>query len=715
MSSALFSSVWYRVAAVKPRLLSHAHIYRHYYRGQQWYVLQDKVAGRYHRFSPSVYYLISLMDGQRSLQQIWEEAVGHDGEEAPTQDETIQLMGQLHNAGVLASDVTPDTRDLYQKYNRQRSKQASQKLLSPLSIKIPMLDPEKFLAATLKMAAPLFSIPGFIMWLLLVGSAVVAGMLNWAPLTENIVDTVTTPANLLLLWFLFPVIKAFHELGHGYACKRWGGEVHEMGIMLLVFMPVPYVDASAASAFRERYKRLIVSAAGMLVELALASVALFIWLLVEPGLVKTLAYNTILIAGVSSIFFNANPLLRYDGYYMLADVLEIPNLGTRANQYLGYLIQRYLFGVRALSSPVSAPGERGWFIFYSIASFLFRCVVMISIALFVAGRFFLFGVVMAFMALGNLIVYPVVKHMIFVLSSPKLQLQRGRALVVTISMIGAACLALFALPVPHWTNAEGVLWMPEEVAVRAGTSCFIEEVVEATGSQVNLGQPLLHCTDATLEADLAIAKATLEEANTQYLAELNNNAYMASIVKDKVSLAQANLARISERLQETDILSQASGRWILVLEDDAKGRYVNKGDIVGYVIAGSYNQVKVAVTQQRVDLVRDQTRSVELLPSGVDAQRLHGRLQREVPGGSQYLPSPALGSGGGGAISVDPRDENATLAFERVFIFDVEIEGAELEPNFGRRIYVRFHHDDEPLGVQWIRGFRQLLLGEFGV
>ena len=196
----------------------------------------------------------------------------------------------------------------------------------------------------------------------------------------------------MLLWITFPFVKALHELGHGFAVKRWGGEVHEMGIMFLVFMPVPYVDASAASAFQSKYQRMVVGSAGMLVEVFIAALAMFVWLNVEPGMIRAVAFNVMLIAGVSTVLFNGNPLLRFDGYYVLMDWLEIPNLGSRANQYIGYLIQRYPFGIRNAQSPVSARGERGWFVFYSIASFCYRMFIFATIIWFVAGEFFVVGV-----------------------------------------------------------------------------------------------------------------------------------------------------------------------------------------------------------------------------------------------------------------------------------------------------------------------------------
>src|SRR5262249_14668481 len=157
----------------------------------------------------------------------------------------------------------------------------------------------------------------------------------------------------------------------------WGGEVHELGIMLLILVPVPYVDASSSSAFREKWRRAVVGGAGIMVEAALASAAIIVWISVEPGLVRAVAFNVALIAGVSTLFFNGNPLLRFDGYYMLCDLIEIPNLGTRANKYFFYLIERYVLRLSDAKSPVSARGEEFWFFFYAVASYIYRMFIMV--------------------------------------------------------------------------------------------------------------------------------------------------------------------------------------------------------------------------------------------------------------------------------------------------------------------------------------------------
>ena len=344
MAASLFDPSWYRVANVRPRLRDHAEFHRHHYRGERWYVLQDHTSERFHRFTPSAYQLIGLINGQRTIQQIWDLLVENNADAVPTQSEIIRLLGQLHGADVLMSDIPPDVEELFQRYQKRQSSQRWQKLKTPLAIRIPLFDPDKFLSATNGLGRLIFSKLGAALWLLVVGVALFLTLQHWPDLTENVTEKVLSPQNILLLWLSFPIVKACHEFGHAFATKAWGGEVHEMGVMLLVLMPIPYVDASAASAFREKRRRVIVGAAGMMVELFLAAIALFVWLNIEPGFARAIAYNVMLIAGISTILFNGNPLLRFDGYYIFADAVEIPNLAARSNKYITYLIQKYAFG-----------------------------------------------------------------------------------------------------------------------------------------------------------------------------------------------------------------------------------------------------------------------------------------------------------------------------------------------------------------------------------
>lgn len=155
---------------------------------------------------------------------------------------------------------------------------------------------------------------------------------EWIRLTNNLVDRVLSSSNLFLLWFTYPVVKGIHEWAHGMAVKAWGGNVREMGLMFILFVPVPYVNASASYHFPSKWTCAMVSAAGIAAELLVGALATYVWLQVESELIHAIAFNIILIAGVSTLLVNGNPLMRYDGYFILSDLVEIPNLAQRSTQ-----------------------------------------------------------------------------------------------------------------------------------------------------------------------------------------------------------------------------------------------------------------------------------------------------------------------------------------------------------------------------------------------
>jgi putative peptide zinc metalloprotease protein len=297
------------------------------------------MSGRHHRFSPVANHLLALMDGDRTVEEIWDAINTYLGDDAPTQGEMIQLLARLHVAEVMVCDTLPDTEELFERFTQHARSIMRQRMSSPLYVRVPLIDPDAFLERWLHVVRPLFTRVGLALWLGMVGLATLAAARHWPELLDAGAERFIDPRQLLLLVITYPVVKAIHEFGHAFATKVWGGPVHEMGVTFLVFMPIPYVDASSASAFGDKRKRMLVGAAGVMVELGLAALALLLWLSVEPGAVRMIAYNVVMIGGLSTLLFNGNPLLRFDGYYVLADALELPNLARRSTDYLGYLLQ----------------------------------------------------------------------------------------------------------------------------------------------------------------------------------------------------------------------------------------------------------------------------------------------------------------------------------------------------------------------------------------
>jgi putative peptide zinc metalloprotease protein len=712
VSDSLFSPSWYRVAALRPRLREHVELHRHSYRGQIWYLLQDHATGRSHRFSVAAHAVIGLFDGRRTLDEIWDNAVELLGDDAPTQDEVLGLLAQLHNADALQSDLPPDSEELFRRAERQQRQKARARVRSPLAIRIPLWDPEHFLGRTMPFVAPLFTVAAFVLWgVLVTWGAVLAGQ-HWPDLTENLADRVLAPQNLFLLWLVYPAVKLLHELAHGYAIKRWGGEVHELGIMLLVFMPVPYVDASASTAFRPKHQRMVVAGVGIMVELLLAALALIAWVGMEPGIARTLAYNVMLIGGVSTLLFNGNPLLRFDGYYVLADALEIPNLAPRATAYLGYLFRRYLFGQREASDPARAAGERFWFVTYGLAAFVYRLFILCVIVLFVASQFFFVGVLLAAWALYAGVFTPVFQTFGKLLRDPGLN-RRPERLRAGLAVAAVAILLLFLVPLPFRGSADGVLWVPEDAQVRAGTPGFVAAVLAASGTVVAEGDPIARLEDPILEARVAVLEARVRELELTVTAQFADRVAV-SVSREELAAARLDLADARERRRALEIRAPHAGSLVIPDVTDLPGRWVQQGQLVAYVTRTPMATVRVTVPQTEIGLLRSRLREAQVAIADTRFQPLEARLSRFVPGGTEQLAHPALGTSGGGPIAVRPGDELGRETLERVFELDLEL--ADAVPGFiGRRVHVRFDYGRAPLSLQLWRALRQLFLKRFGV
>jgi putative peptide zinc metalloprotease protein len=715
MKKSFFSPSWYRVAELRPRLRNHATIHRQHYRKQLWYVLQDRTSGRFQRFSPAAHLVISLLDGQRTVQEIWDLACSQLGDDALTQNEMIRLLAQLHSSDVLSGDVPPDLAEMSERATRQRRRKLATSFMNPLAVRLPILDPEEFLNATFPLVRPLFSWIGALVFLALVSYALVLAGAHWSELTNNLADRVLATESLLLLLLTYPFVKALHELGHGYAVKKWGGEVHEIGVMFLVFMPVPYVDASAASVFHEKWRRALVGAAGILVEMFLAALALFVWLNAEEGMVRAFAFNVMLIGGVSTLLFNGNPLLRFDGYYVLADLIEVPNLGMRSNRYLGYLIQRHLFGVASAESPVTARGEAPWLFCYAIASFCYRIFIMTAIVSFVASKFFVIGVLIAIWAMVLMLGVPLVKQLRFLLTSPVLRRRRGRALSVTAAVMAAVATVLLVIPLPYATVTEGVVWASSEAAVHAGAEGTVAEVLARPNTLVAEGDPLIRMEDPFLDARVKVLEARVRELQLRYADRDVTNLVEAKIVAEQLRHAEADLKLARKHQRDLLVRSRTGGQFMLPDAADLPGRFVHKGEVLGFTTRLDDTVVRVIVAEAEAELVQQRTSDIEVRFVERMAETIPATIERKVPLFSGDLPSMALSTLGGGEIAIDPTSPERMQAFAKLLHLELKPASMKAVSALGGRVYVRFSHGAEPLAFRIYRKVRQVFLKQFNV
>jgi len=714
-TSTPLDAAWAQVAALKLRLAPQVEVVQHRYRGELWYVLTDRLTATHFRCTPAVQQFLSLLDGKHTVDEAFNACAAQDSEDPSERVDILHLLAALQSSQLLLGGVPLDSAAMY---TQQRAAQRSRwlrRLASPLAIQIPLLDPDKFLQRALPWVKPFFS-PLFLwLWFLLVAITAFAAINQWSALSVHWQARFLDPGNLLSLWLLYPLVKGLHELGHGFATRRWGGEVHEMGVMLLVFIPVPYVDASASNAFPSRNQRMVVAAAGIMVELLLTGIALLIWSYSSPGLLRDLCFNVLVIGGISTLLFNGNPLLRFDGYYVLSDLLEIPNLRARANQYLGFLLKRHLLNLRTEIAVPVIGSERGWLLSFAILAGAYRLLIGFTIALFIAGKFFFVGAGLAIWLIINQMCMPLYRIFSRLVAQAQSESRLGRLCLVTSGSLTLLLIVLFVIPVSDSTHAEGILNLPENAQIRTRTDGFILKIYTENGQRVQAGEPLFEMQNLELRAAEAVLLAKSNELAVRHSRALSGERIELQILKGDMAALQEEIRQLQLQLASLLVVSPHEGVFALPRAQDLPGRFVHKGDLVAHVIDHSAMTVRVVIPQASVDRVRRRTSAIEVrLAANVNETLLARRLQ-EVPQATSQLPSALLGSRDGGDIAVDARDQEGRHAITNIFQLDISLPANTTGAYLGQRAFVRFVHHREPIGLGWYRQLRQLLLSRIGV
>ena len=696
-------ALWSRIANHRPRLRDSVRIYRHRYRGRRWYVLRDTATGRWQRLSAEAYRVVRLLDGRHTLAAVQSATAPTGAAPSTTDAELVQLLDGLNQAELIDWGVAENARALHERADAASRKQRFGRALSPLSMRLRLLDPDEFLDSHAGLARLLFSLPSLVLMSMILAAGATAAVLDWPAVAAYWTVRGLAAHSFVLLPLVYLVMKTVHELAHALAVKRWGGEVHEMGIVLLLLMPIPYVDASSAWAFADKYRRMLVGAAGILAELVLAAIAMLLFFVVEEGLVKDFAYTAMLLGTVSTLLFNGNPLLRFDGYYVLADAIEIPNLAPRASRYWAYLAQRYAFGIKDAQSPVAARAT------------LYRIAIVLGIALLVAEAVPALGIALAVWVLLGQMVWPLVRYLRYVVRAPQLAGRRRQALVVSGAVLALSVTLMVAVPMPLTTSAEGVVWLPESGHARADADGTVTELLFGDDGFVSAGDPLARIENPLLNGRIAALEWDLREARRRRSAARVEDPVQVQVLDQTIARFAADLEALRTEAAALTVTSPTSGRLVVRDANALEGRFVRKGDVIAYVLEHAAPTVRVALPQADAGRLRQSIRSVRVRLVEYPRTTLAADIQLEVPSATHALPSAALGATGGGRITVDPTQSDGTRAMERLFLLDLVLREQPSLARVGGRALVRFEHDPEPVAVRLYHAVRQLLLTRLAV
>jgi putative peptide zinc metalloprotease protein len=704
---AFLSPHWHRVEALRPALADHVRIRRQDSRGKPWYLVVDRQGGRSHRLNQGAWEVVGRLSGAHTVDEVWQAAVVDNPVHAPTQGEVIDLLVQLRAADLLRLDLPGDDaaggarrREAYTRKRRER--------LNPLAFRVELGDPTRLLERLEPWIAPFLTRSFLALCLVLVLAGALSALQAQAAIAEFVTHNSLNPRHLALALICYPLMKVLHELAHALLIRRYGGTVPQWGFTLFVLMPAPFVDASGSIEL-PRAQRALVAAAGIVVELACAALAALAWSLLGHGWLRDAAGVVMVIGGASTLLVNGNPLLRFDGYHVLCDLIDVPNLAVRSARWW----RNGAFAALGLRMPrlALAAGERPWLFAYAPLALAFRCVLAWQMVRWV-------GVQSSLLALGiaALLVAPLVALPLLRLAREARDAAGGRQLGVRLRLWGAGCAALCVVtlvPLPRSTTAPGIVWLPEDATLRAGTGGFVARVLVDDGEEVAAGAPVLALADPELEARATALVARLRALDARReLALREDKSALAEVIAERAA-ARAEWRKLESERAALLVRSPVAGRVVLQRPEDLPGSWIARGDHVAHVVPAATLRVRAAVAHEDAALVRESTREAALLaPGGFAGRRLVAGTPREVRAGADRLPSPALSARNGGSIVTDPLDEAALRTREPCFLFDLPLAAGARLP-IGARVAVRFEHPPASLAAQAVQAVRRAVLTGF--
>ncbi|MEM8757796.1 MAG: PqqD family peptide modification chaperone [Planctomycetota bacterium] len=718
-----FSDVWYRVAGSRPRLSVHARFVRQRHGPTVSYVIEDPAGGNYYRMSEAARFFVGMLDGNRTADEAWRACLAQLGDEAPTQKECLELLAQLQMFGLITGDepLAPDM--LAERQHRFASQRLRRRTGNWMFFHIPLMNPEPWLAASERLWRVVWGWPGLAALVVAVAWGAFELVSN-ADRLGGALNGILDSGNLIWLGVVFLAIRLLHELGHATACKAMGGRCPEIGVMMIAFvLPLPYCDATSSWRMPDTWRRVLVALGGMLAELFLAAIAAVVWATAEPGAVRTIAFNVVIISGVTTLLFNLNPLLRYDGYYILSDLAGAPNLAGRSKDLWKHLIVRRGFGVRGARPPyVRDRAEGRLLLTYHALAVPYRIFILLSILLIILGKYTSLGIVLAVVFGFVWMVMPLLMGGWYVASSPQLHGRRSRAVLACGGVLAPLLLVAAFVPLPASATVPGVVDWDGLTPVRADVSGYVQRIERGPGEPVEAGEAILTLSNPTLESEHAAAAARVRRARTMLNDAAARGASQRRVADAELTRAErmeqdlaAELEALTVRAPVSGVVASPRGSGQEI--ENAPGRFIRRGEVLVFVLPEAGAVVLAAVSDSRA------SRLLPEIGDGSSGQiRLHGNAGRVIeatvervwPAGTRELPTPALGAAVGGEIIEDPADPSRSLHP----LTQIELRALSMDERaallHGRRAAIRFRLEPEPLLPRVVRRVQRLIDARIG-
>lgn len=622
-----------------------------------WYLVEDDVTGQFYRIGLPEYTLLSVLDGVKSLAAAVAETSALLGGQAFGEREAAHLCRWVIESGLAETDASKASTRVAEK-QENATRQQRLMWLNPISLKFPLFNPDPMVATLNRAVGWLVSWPVGIVWFAIV---TLSAFLMWANWDLMVANRIQAFGSHDLFWIILAWVglKGLHETSHALVCKRFGGDVPQFGILLLLLIPMPFVDVTSSWRFTNKFQRILTSAAGMIVELFVAAVAVLVWHFADPGPIRYHAENIIFVATVGTVLFNANPLMRFDGYYILADWLEIPNLYQHGRQYVKGLAKAAFFAA-PMPTLVESGSRARTIMIYGFASTIWFFVITVSLMVAACGLLEGFGLILALIGAAMWFGIPLYRFVQTLLDPEQSALIDKRRLACASGLTVIVLLFLgWVLPAPSVFTAPIVFDYERHAEIRAQVPGFLTELRVNDGDQVQAGQVLAVLEDPALNVDYKTAGVNLREARLRASAR-QHEGDVAGWQNEQETLAaiQKRLDELGQLIASLQVRAPHDG--VVLTSDLAStiGTYVNSGQTI-LEIGDPDNKHAIAMLRQSDSkwLNRNKATCAMLSVDGGYRQNHESRVEKVQPRTQDYVPHPAFAASLGGVLAVIDRNQ----------------------------------------------------------
>ncbi len=624
---------------------------------------------QFFRVGYAEYVLISMLDGKTTLPEACGLAASELGPDAPTAAQASTIARWLidHQLACLEDEPAPERIAKFHKGSPDSSQQDGANKnrlrgLNPFWLKVPLPKSGTWVPALAGKLKPLCSIYGAAASLLICFLAAWQFTIHSDQFLSTSVE-VFHRSNWIYLLFTWVFLKFVHELAHAVVCTQTGSEVSEAGLVFVLLAPLAYVDVTSCWRLTNRWKRIAVAAAGMYIELVIASIAFLVWLNVTSLQSKFLLDNVIWMAGVSTLLFNFNVLMRFDGYCILADLVEIPNLYGESSRAVQNLFRRLIVG--QASEPSHLHGWRRKFVlWYGLAALAWRIFICVSLTIAASVMFSGAGILLSLVGIYLWFAGPLRRlskfWMLLWRSEPE------RAIRSTVfSMIGLVALyiMLFVVPFPTAIKVPAIVEYTPATIVRSGVTGFVREIHVTEGQQVELGQTLMEIENDELVNRLEQLEIKKQQCEIEIsLAVDEHNAARAYVNRQVLGSLLEQIDNLKRQVQCMNVTAPRAGRIVVRDLDGLLGTFVEEGTQLMNVADEASKEIIAMVGQQEIDEVRALVNAeVNVCTAGWNLSP--GVLEVVEPQATDTLAWKALAATEGGPLPVrEYRDDQDTAS-----------------------------------------------------